>query len=123
MARYECPQCGRGFGSVSDMLEHTEKVHAGETVAADAGSQPVISARTMPTGSPGPVASERASQSGFEVPPAGRAGPDPISRPTGKPQEAEDEEEKQNPTLGTLIALIVIAVIVILNIIGGAGGD
>ena len=118
MARYTCPQCGRGFGSVGDMLTHTQEDHADDQ-PYDAGAEPTITSRSMPSAEPGPVATERASGTDFEVEPATGNGSG-ASRPAPKPKD-EDADQQQNPTLGTLIALIVIAAIIILNIIGGAG--
>jgi len=122
MARYECPQCGRGFASVSDMLSHTQSVHADDTLYADR-IETAAPARTMPSAEAGPVATERASRTGFEVEPASpRPGPQPTRSPRRPSEDEDEDEQKQNPTLGTLIGLIVIAAIIILNLITG-GGD
>lgn len=117
MARYACPQCGRRFGSVGEVLNHTQRVHAGES-ATEIGAEPEVASRSMPEAQPGPVATERASEAEFEVEPLGGNGSG-STQPAPRPSEDEEGEEKQNPALGTVIALIVIALIIILNIIGG----
>ena len=131
MARYSCPQCGRGFGSVGEMLTHTQNVHASEEPYAESrAANPVIPTRGMPSSQPGPVASGRASQTGFEVEGAGAgrtASPRQAPPRTGFPRpgtqqpggEDEEAEPAGNPRAGTLIAVLIIVAIVILNILGG----
>lgn len=119
MARFSCPQCGRRFGSVGEVLNHTQQVHADDPPTT-LGAETAAPSRSMPSAEPGPVATERASEAGFETEPAGRNGP---GAPGPGPRRPEGEEEKESPNFGTLIALVVIAIIIILNIIGGGGGE
>lgn len=123
MARFKCPQCGRRFGSVGEVLEHTQSVHAHPEPYAASGGEPAVPARAMPAPEPGPVATERASQAGFEPRGADDIGTferGPLE--SGGTVEAGDDSgvEKQSSALGTVIALVVIAIIIILNILGGS---
>jgi hypothetical protein len=118
MGRYKCPQCGRGFGSVGEMLDHTEKVHAAEAPYRGSGSGAIAPARGMPSAEPGPVATERARRTEFDLEAAGGDGGGLI-RPGSGEADGEGSPETQNTALGTIIALLVIAALIILNLLAG----
>lgn len=119
MARYSCPQCGRGFGSVGEVLSHTQQVHATAEPYSELGSASAEPARGMPSAEPGPVATERAAEADFEIEPAGGNGGGPF----GAPGDAGEGEEKQNPAIGTVISVVVIALIIIFNLLFGGESE
>jgi hypothetical protein len=118
MGRYKCPQCRRGFGSVGEMLDHTQQVHAEEASRRGGRSPAIAPARSMPSTEPGPVATERARRTEFDLERAG--GEDGgLIRPGSGEAEGEEGPETQNTALGTIIALLVIAALIILNLLAG----
>jgi hypothetical protein len=105
------------------MLSHTEQVHANAEPYAEQGRRSVP-ARGMPAPEPGPVATERASEAGFEVEPQPERDVGTFQRgPTEAGEDGAERSPKQGPALGTLIALAVIIIIIILNIIGGGSPE
>lgn len=99
------------------MLSHTQDVHTTESPYGDRGAV-AAPARDMPTGEPGPVATERARTTGFDLETIGgddRGFPPPDSGETG----GEGTGEGQNTALGTIIALVIVAALIILNLLAG----
>jgi hypothetical protein len=73
----------------------------------------------MPTAEPGPVATERARRTGFDLETLGGNDGDLI-RPGAEEGEPEGAAPGQNPVLGTVIALVIVAALIILNLIAGS---
>jgi hypothetical protein len=98
------------------MLDHTEDVHSGEAPGAASAPATAAPARGMPSAEPGPVATERARRTGFDLETFG--GDDGgLVRPGSEEAESEGGSEGQNAALGTIIALLVIAALIILNLL------
>jgi hypothetical protein len=98
------------------MLAHTEEVHTSESPDAARAPATAAPARSMPSAEPGPVATERARRTGFDVETFG--GDDGgVIRPGSEEADGEGGSEGQNAALGTIIALLVIAALIILNLL------
>jgi hypothetical protein len=99
------------------MLDHTEEVHTTEAPGAASAPATAAPARGMPSAEPGPVATERARRTGFDLDTIGGDDGGGLIRPGSEETETEGDSEGKNAALGTIIALLVIAALIILNLL------